>query len=85
MEGGVAAHHLLQAPALIWPCSSFQLRTRSLNTLHLHHVFDLFDHNGDGEITIQEIILALDRLRLGADDDEDSLRPWPSSSRCMAA
>ncbi|WOL04555.1 hypothetical protein Cni_G13276 [Canna indica] len=70
MEGGVAAHHPLPAPALIQPSSSFRLRTQSLNTLRLRRVFDLFDHNGDGEITIQEIGLALDRLGLGADDDE---------------
>ncbi|KAG6526945.1 probable calcium-binding protein CML27 [Zingiber officinale] len=49
---------------------SFRLRTESLNTLRLRRVFDLFDYNGDGEITVEEIELALDRLGLGSDPAE---------------
>ncbi|XP_072997883.1 probable calcium-binding protein CML27 [Typha latifolia] len=52
------------------PSPSFRLRNQSLNSLRLHRVFDLFDHNGDGEITVDEISLALERLGLGADRDE---------------
>ncbi|KAJ6832434.1 putative calcium-binding protein CML27 [Iris pallida] len=47
---------------------SFRLRSPSLNTLRLRRVFDIFDDNRDGEITIPEISLALDRLGLGPDD-----------------
>ncbi|WOL14750.1 hypothetical protein Cni_G23531 [Canna indica] len=73
MEGCIAtAHHQLPAPvpSLARPSPSFRLRTQSLNTLRLRRVFDLFDHNGDGEITVEEIALALDRLGLGADPAE---------------
>lgn len=43
---------------------SFRLRSSSLNTLRLRRVFDLFDHNGDGEITLAELDQALARLGL---------------------
>ncbi|URE31261.1 hypothetical protein MUK42_16527 [Musa troglodytarum] len=49
---------------------SFRLRSTSLNSVRLRRVFDLFDRNGDGEITVAELHLALDRLGLGADRDE---------------
>ncbi|KAM0953843.1 putative EF-hand domain-containing protein [Dioscorea sansibarensis] len=49
------------------PSPSFRLRCTSLNAVRLRRVFDLFDHNGDGEITVEELALALDRLGLGAD------------------
>lgn len=62
MEGG--------RPSLVRPSPSFRLRSPSLNTLRLRRVFDLFDHNGDGEITVDELSLALDRLGLGADRNE---------------
>ncbi|CAL9057798.1 unnamed protein product [Musa banksii] len=74
MEGGVAADIRLPTPTLSRPSSSFRLRTQSLNTLRLRRIFDLFDQNGDGEITIEELALALDRLGLGADADADDLR-----------
>ncbi|KAK8959902.1 putative calcium-binding protein CML27 [Platanthera guangdongensis] len=54
------------------PARSFRLRSQSLNSVRLRRVFDLFDHNSDGEITIEELSLALDRLGLGADLDEIS-------------
>ncbi|KAK8928326.1 putative calcium-binding protein CML27 [Platanthera zijinensis] len=54
------------------PARSFRLRSQSLNSVRLRRVFDLFDHNSDGEITIDELSLALDRLGLGADLDEIS-------------
>ncbi|KAG6487438.1 probable calcium-binding protein CML27 [Zingiber officinale] len=73
MEGvATAGQRQLSVPAqsLGRPSPSFRLRTESLNTLRLRRVFDLFDHNGDGEITVKEIALALDRLGLGADTEE---------------
>ncbi|KAJ0979166.1 hypothetical protein J5N97_014640 [Dioscorea zingiberensis] len=54
-------------PQLSRPSPSFRLRCASLNVVRLRRVFDLFDHNGDGEITVDELALALDRLGLGAD------------------
>ncbi|CAA6661899.1 unnamed protein product [Spirodela intermedia] len=43
---------------------SFRLRSSSLNTIRLRRVFDLFDQNGDGEITLPELDRALARLGL---------------------
>ncbi|KAG1338903.1 Calcium-binding protein CML42 [Cocos nucifera] len=68
MEGG--GGRACQSRALHRPSPSFRLRSLSLNTVRLRRVFDLFDHNGDGEITVDELALALDRLGLGADRDE---------------
>ena len=47
--------------------SSFRLRCPSLNSLRLRRIFDIFDKNGDGMITVQEINQALSRLGLEAD------------------
>ncbi|CAH8378759.1 unnamed protein product [Eruca vesicaria subsp. sativa] len=47
--------------------SSFRLRSPSLNALRLQRIFDLFDKNGDGFITIEELNQALSRLGLDAD------------------
>lgn len=47
--------------------SSFRLRSPSLNALRLHRIFDLFDKNSDGFITIEELSQALSRLGLDAD------------------
>ncbi|KAJ0263555.1 Calcium-binding protein CML42 [Hirschfeldia incana] len=47
--------------------SSFRLRSPSLNALRLQRIFDLFDKNGDGFITIDELNQALSRLGLDAD------------------
>ncbi|KAJ0978166.1 hypothetical protein J5N97_013640 [Dioscorea zingiberensis] len=52
------------------PSTSFRLRSASLNAVRLRRIFDLFDHNGDGEITVEELALALDRLGLGADPSD---------------
>ncbi|KAI0531354.1 hypothetical protein KFK09_000907 [Dendrobium nobile] len=60
-------------PGLGHPSPSFRLRSPSLNSVRLRRIFDLFDHNGDGEITLDELSLALDRLGLGADPDDLSL------------
>ncbi|GJN07954.1 hypothetical protein PR202_ga25832 [Eleusine coracana subsp. coracana] len=49
------------------PSPSFRLRNGSLNVVRLRRVFDLFDRNGDGEITLDEMASALDALGLGAD------------------
>ncbi|KNA11350.1 hypothetical protein SOVF_136020 [Spinacia oleracea] len=46
---------------------SFKLRSDSLNSLRLRRVFDLFDNNGDGFITVDEIRQAL--VLLGLEDD----------------
>ncbi|XP_074583173.1 putative calcium-binding protein CML27 [Curcuma longa] len=69
MEGGGLAAQQPAVLALGRSSPSFRLRTQSLNTLRLRRVFDLFDHDGDGVITVQELALALDRLGLGADPD----------------
>ncbi|XVE84295.1 hypothetical protein DITRI_Ditri17bG0001500 [Diplodiscus trichospermus] len=50
--------------------SSFRLRCPSLNSLRLRRIFDIFDKNGDGIITVQEINQALGRLGLEADLSE---------------
>ncbi|CAN8231247.1 unnamed protein product [Cochlearia groenlandica] len=47
--------------------SSFRLRSPSLNALRLQRIFDLFDKNGDGFITVDELSQALTRLGLNAD------------------
>ncbi|XP_039136559.1 probable calcium-binding protein CML27 [Dioscorea cayenensis subsp. rotundata] len=57
----------METKRLSRPSPSFRLRSSSLNAVRLRRVFDLFDHNGDGEITVEELGLALDRLGLGAD------------------
>ncbi|KAM0841057.1 hypothetical protein ACQ4PT_059273 [Festuca glaucescens] len=49
------------------PSPSFRLRNGCLNALRLRRVFDLFDRNGDGKITTDEMGSALDTLGLGAD------------------
>lgn len=50
--------------------SSFRLRSPSLNSLRLRRIFDLFDKNGDGMITVQELSQALSLLGLDADFSE---------------
>uniref|UniRef100_A0A0E0I5S0 EF-hand domain-containing protein n=1 Tax=Oryza nivara TaxID=4536 RepID=A0A0E0I5S0_ORYNI len=49
------------------PSPSFRLRNGSLNAVRLRRVFDLFDRNCDGEITVDELAQALDALGLEAD------------------
>ncbi|KAG1365461.1 hypothetical protein COCNU_12G004610 [Cocos nucifera] len=56
----------------VGPLPSFRLRSPNLNTVCLCRVFDLFDRNGDGEITVDKLTLALDCLGLGIDCDEIS-------------
>ncbi|CAO2836111.1 unnamed protein product [Amaranthus hypochondriacus] len=46
---------------------SFKLRSETLDSLRLRRVFDLFDKNGDGIISLDEIKQAL--VLLGLDDD----------------
>ncbi|WOL20372.1 hypothetical protein Cni_G29177 [Canna indica] len=59
------------SPSLVQSAApSFRLQSQSLNSVRLRHVFDLFDHNSNGEITTAELRLALDRLGLGVDPDE---------------
>ncbi|KAK4771244.1 hypothetical protein SAY87_031776 [Trapa incisa] len=53
--------------------ASFRLRSPSLNSLRLRRIFDLFDKNGDGTITVLELSQALSALGLDADlSDLDS-------------
>lgn len=47
--------------------SSFRLRSPSLNSLRLRRTFDVFDKNGDGFITVDELGQALHLLGLDAD------------------
>ncbi|KAL2330465.1 hypothetical protein Fmac_018046 [Flemingia macrophylla] len=55
---------------LTTPSPSFRLRCRSLNSLRLRRIFDMFDKNGDGMITVTEISQALSLLGLEADVEE---------------
>ncbi|KAI4331661.1 hypothetical protein MLD38_029824 [Melastoma candidum] len=50
--------------------ASFRLHSPSLNSLRLRRIFDLFDKNGDGTITVDEIGQALAVLGLEADSSE---------------
>lgn len=58
--------------------SSFRLRCPSLNSLRLRRVFDIFDKNGDGVITVEEINQALGLLGLETDlsDLESTIRSF---------
>ncbi|MQL74503.1 hypothetical protein Taro_006861 [Colocasia esculenta] len=51
------------------PSASFRLRSSSLNAVRLRRIFDLFDNNGDGEITVAELSQVLDRLGLEAESE----------------
>ncbi|RDY04124.1 Calcium-binding protein CML42, partial [Mucuna pruriens] len=53
--------------ALTTPSPSFRLRCKSLNSLRLRRIFDMFDKNGDSMITVTEISQALSLLGLEAD------------------
>ncbi|THG11143.1 calcium-binding allergen Bet v 3 [Camellia sinensis] len=50
--------------------SSFRLRSPSLNSLRLRRIFDLFDKNNDGVITVNELSQALNLLGLDAELSE---------------
>ncbi|XP_031486495.1 probable calcium-binding protein CML43 [Nymphaea colorata] len=52
------------------PPPSFRLRNPSLNTLRLRRIFDSFDENGDGEISVDELRRAFGRLGLETDRSE---------------
>ncbi|KAH9293361.1 hypothetical protein KI387_041435, partial [Taxus chinensis] len=43
---------------------SFRLRSPSLNTVRLSRIFDAFDGNGDGQISVEELGQALEKLGL---------------------
>ncbi|XP_052171808.1 calcium-binding protein CML42 [Diospyros lotus] len=49
---------------------SFRLRCPSLNSIRLRRTFDLFDKNGDGVITVEELGHALNVLGLDAEVSE---------------
>ncbi|XXG76860.1 hypothetical protein AAC387_Pa08g1133 [Persea americana] len=57
-------------PNLSRASPSFRLRNPSLNTLRLRRIFDVFDSNGDGVITLLELSRALHQLGLEADPSE---------------
>lgn len=59
-----------QKLSLTSPSPSFRLRCRSLNSLRLRRIFDMFDKNGDSLITIDEINQALNLLGLEAEAQE---------------
>lgn len=50
--------------------SSFSLRCPSLNALRLRRIFDVFDKNADGLLTVDEFSQALSLLGLDADQSE---------------
>lgn len=50
--------------------SSFRLRCPSLNSVRLRRIFDMFDKNGDGMITTDELGQALGLLGLDADESD---------------
>ncbi|XP_057488998.1 calcium-binding protein CAST-like [Actinidia eriantha] len=50
--------------------ASFRLRSPSLNSLRLRRIFDVFDKNNDGVITVEELSQALQLLGLDADLSE---------------
>uniref|UniRef100_A0A803L3M2 EF-hand domain-containing protein n=2 Tax=Chenopodium quinoa TaxID=63459 RepID=A0A803L3M2_CHEQI len=68
MENG-ASRRLSRKKSSVSASRSFKLRSESLNSLRLRRVFDLFDKNKDGLITVDEIKQAL--VLLGLDDEED--------------
>lgn len=66
-ESDVSRPRLSKKPS---SSSSFQLRCPSLNSLRLRRIFDMFDKNGDGMITSEELGQALSLLGLDAEESE---------------
>lgn len=83
IEMAKSSQQLVLAPALTRSTAmpSFRrLRSSSLNSVRLRRVFDIFDSDADGEITVAELRLALDRLGLGIDPtDLDELSAMVAS------
>ncbi|XP_042500980.1 calcium-binding protein CML42-like [Macadamia integrifolia] len=50
--------------------SSFRLHSPSLNSIRLRRIFDIFDKNGDGVISVAELNLALELLGLETEPTE---------------
>ncbi|KMZ60915.1 Calcium-binding protein CML42 [Zostera marina] len=73
VDGDTKSH----PPPLSRPSTSFRLRSSSLNTVRLRRVFDLFDHNHDNFITVDEICEALNRL--GLESSPNDLLPTISA------
>ncbi|XP_010278926.1 PREDICTED: calcium-binding allergen Bet v 3-like [Nelumbo nucifera] len=59
-----------ERPKLSHPSLSFSLRCPSLNSLRLRRIFDIFDENSDGTITVHELCQALDLLGLETNPSE---------------
>ncbi|KAK0585410.1 hypothetical protein LWI29_028103 [Acer saccharum] len=71
MEVAAAGEKMVRNLSNKTASSSFCLRSSpSLNTLRLRRIFDIFDKNGDGMITAQELNQALSCLGLDADLSE---------------
>ncbi|KAG0467462.1 hypothetical protein HPP92_018429 [Vanilla planifolia] len=60
----------LPRPELFHSAPSFRLRSSSLNSVRLRRIFDLFDRNGDGVITAEELLEALGQLGICAEMSE---------------
>ncbi|XP_047342093.1 calcium-binding allergen Bet v 3-like [Impatiens glandulifera] len=78
MESAIDKTTTTKKPSLVgmkgkMSSSSFRLRSSSLNALRLHRIFDLFDKNKDGMITVDELSQALNRLGLETDVSELSV------------
>ncbi|XP_043696750.1 calcium-binding protein CML42-like [Telopea speciosissima] len=56
--------------SLICLSSSFRLHSPSLNCIRLRCIFDIFDKNRDGMISVEELSLALELLGLEAEPTE---------------
>lgn len=52
---------------------SFRLRNSSLNALRLRRVFDMFDRNHDGIITVEELAQSLSLLGISSTPEEISV------------
>ncbi|XP_042504744.1 calcium-binding protein CML42-like [Macadamia integrifolia] len=59
-----------KAGSLSRPSPSFRLKTACLNCIRLRRIFDIFDKNGDGMISVEELSQALDLLGLETDPKE---------------
>uniref|UniRef100_A0A803MI69 EF-hand domain-containing protein n=2 Tax=Chenopodium quinoa TaxID=63459 RepID=A0A803MI69_CHEQI len=71
MEKEASRRRLSRKKSSVSASRSFKLRSESLNSLRLRRVFDLFDKNKDGLITVDEIKQALVLLGLDEDKEDD--------------
>ncbi|VFQ71110.1 unnamed protein product [Cuscuta campestris] len=66
--------------------SSFRLRSPSLNSVRLRRIFDMFDSNNDGIITVDELNQPLNRLGLDANlaDLDSTIQSFVNSKSAAA-